>query len=1649
MGGMGSHRFRNGTFGVVAVTMWGMPVSDSVLSRFSRSTRAWFETSFQEPTAAQAGAWEAIAQGDHSLVVAPTGSGKTLSAFLWAIDGLMFPSAPSAESAGDGDRQRGVSVVYISPLKALASDVERNLSSPLVGIGHAADRLGLDAADVSVALRTGDTPANERRAMAKNPPDILVTTPESLFLMLTSAVREVLGSVTTVIVDEIHSLAGTKRGAHLALSLERLDALVTAAGGVPVQRVGLSATVHEPELVAGFLAGSRAPDEPGFRKATVTSPGSQKQWDLSIVVPCEDMSRLGEVSPTDVAALTGPAASPPKVASMWPYIETDVLERISPVARPGMSSLVFTNARRQAERLTSRLNERWHEMVEAGTTSEAGDRPTLDDPAAMTAADIGALANQLNDAQPAEPTTPPTLFTDAPATDPDGPRLAARHMAEAMGTHSVTPAPHPGTDIVRAHHGSVSKERRRDIEEALKAGNLPAVVATSSLELGIDMGAIDQVLLISPPPSVAAGLQRVGRAGHQVGAVSTGVLYPKHRSELVLSAIITERMASGDLEPLTIPANPLDVLAQHLVAMVSDAPLPVDDVLALVRRATPFAELPRSVFDAVLDMVSGNYPSTDFSTLAPRVVYDRTAGTLTARPGARRVAVTNAGTIPDRGLFGVFLAGAEGASRRVGELDEEMVYESRVGDVFTLGTSTWRIEDITFDQVLVTPAPGEPARLPFWRGENPYRPVTLGRALGEFYRFVEESGGPESSPVADRLRAAGMDERGVENTCAYLAEQVEACGHLPTDRRIVVESFQDQLGDWRVAIHSPLGQAVHQPWALVLGAHLSEVLGFDVAAMAHDDGIVLRLPDMGSDEDPLDQLLAHLALDTDTIRQDVTNALGGSSLFASRFRECAARALLLPRKNPGARQPLWQQRQRAAALLEVVARYPSFPMVLETVRECLVDVFDVPALQDVLGQLATGRLQVVTARTSGASPFASSLMFGYVSHFLYEGDSPLAEKRAAALSLDPELLADLLGLSDGITLADLLDDGAVAAVEQRVSRRGDDYAMATAENLADALRILGPLTLGEVTARWQSADQDAANEAWQQLIDARRAMTFTRPGATFLTAIEDAGMLRDALGVPLPQGVPAAFTGPTEAPLASLLTRHLATHAFVRAGDVAARFGIGIAVAKDALDALVSAKKAVSGRLDPRTSDHETDDYADADVMRRMRRASLAALRKEVEPVPTEALASFLPTWQGVGQLRGMDGVYAAIESLDGLPVPASALESFILPARVRDYAPSMLDGLLASGDVVWLGHGPLPRSDGWVSLSPRESLLEVPRVVKNPDHTEDTLSDAARTMLDVFAGGGSHYLTDVATKLGMLPRAAGDALWELIWAGLVSGDTFAPVRAMLSASTTSKTAPRAPTRARYPSRRRSLRAARAASVPRSDVPATASGRFAVLPSAEVSSLAALEAQVELLLDRYGVLTRGAVQSEDVPGGYAAVMKVLAAHEMTGQVRRGYFVESLGASQFATSVVVDRLRAVATERDEPGRRVPRPVVLAATDPANPFGSLLPWPECVDVEGQPVEGRSPARRGSAVVVTCDGTAWAHVDVSAKTLTLFADGVSRLDEVASTLADVVQSKRLSSLTLTQCSGMPMLEASPQVLAAFEAAGFHATPKGLRIR
>lgn len=1485
--------------------------------QFQPPVAAWFAQTFAEPTRAQALGWPEIGAGRSTLIFAPTGSGKTLAAFLAAIDRLMFAPVP--------DKGRRCRVLYVSPLRALAVDVERNLRVPLLGIARTAERLGLPFHVPEVGLRTGDTPAAERRRLARTPPDILITTPESLYLMLTSEARRLLAPVETVIVDEIHALVATKRGAHLALSLERLQALT----GRELQRLGLSATQRPLDEVARYLGG-HGPRGP--RPVSIVDARAPKTVELRVEVPVEDMARLGESArPGPDEVPLGPAALAQR-RSIWPALHPRLLELV----RQHRSTILFVNSRRLAERLAAALNE-----------------------------------------------------------------LA-------------------GEELCRAHHGSIAREQRLEIEDALKAGRLPALVATSSLELGIDMGAVDLVIQIETPPSVASGLQRIGRAGHTAGAISKGVLFPKFRGDLLAVAALTHAMVAGAVEETRVPQNPLDVLAQQLVSLAVEREWGVDELFELVRGAAPFARLPKEAFLGVLDLLAGRYPSEAFAELRPRLVWDRGRGRVRARDGARAVAVANAGTIPDRGLYGVYLLGEGDLQRRrgglrVGELDEEMVFESRAGEVFVLGASSWRIVEITRDRVLVEPAPGQPGKMPFWKADRGARPLELGRAIGRLTRELLQA--PRREALRRLEREHFLEPRAAENLVGYLEEQRAATGAVPDDRQLVLERGRDELGDLRLCLLSPLGGRVHAPWALALGARLRQAGFAEAETLWSDDGIVIRLPDSDRPPEARD-----LLPDPDEVEELVAGELAGTPLFAAAFRESAARALLLPRRRPGQRTPLWMQRKRAHDLLQVAARFPDFPILLEAYRECLQDVFDLPALQEVARQARERRLRLVTVDTQSPSPFASSLLFGYVANYLYEGDAPLQERRAQALVVDPRQLRELLGEAE---LRELLDPAALDTLERALQALDEEHRARSADRLHDLLLRLGDLSRDEARARCQPA---AAAEGWvAQLLAERRVIEVAVAGQPRLLAAEDAGRLRDALGVPPPPGLPEAFLERVPEALVELVSRYARTHGPFRSRELAARYGTGVEAVEGALRTLAAAGRVLEGEFRPGQSGAE---WCEAEVLAALRRRSLAALRRAVEPAEPSALARLLLDWQGLvptraGARGGPDALLDVVEQLQGALVPASTLEREVLAARLPDYRPEDLDLLCSAGEVVWVGHGPLGERDGRLALYLADQLkhLLAPRPEPRPGGLHQRLRDTLRAR-------GASFFPELQAAAGGLAREVLDALWDLIWAGEVVSDSPAGLRAFLRGHERA---------ARFASRRPGLFRSRRAAPPQ------AAGRFDLLqarleagPAPSPTERAAALSQQ--LLARWGVVTRDAVLAEEVPGGFTALYPVLRGLEESGRIRRGYFVSGLGASQFAQPAALERLRAL--REGAAGEEQLPAVALSACDPAQPYGSLLPWPAC---------GARLSRSAGASVVLVDGQLTAFLPRSGEQLTTLLPALEpQRARAARALARALREWLLrAKRSALPCQGVDGLPIARSPLAPFlEEAGFAPYGPGFRL-
>lgn len=1822
------------------------------LSHFSAPVRDWFRATFSAPTAAQEGAWESIRNGNNTLIIAPTGSGKTLAAFLWALDALHREH--EAGTAG------GTRILYISPLKALGADVERNLRAPLTGITRLSGN-NTGEPNISVGVRSGDTPARERRQLISNPPDILITTPESLYLMLTSAARNTLAGVTTVIVDEIHNLAATKRGAHLAVSLERLDALLEK----PAQRIGLSATVENPEAVARFLG--------GIQPVTIMSRPVAKEWDLRLSVPVPDMAALGGANdygqglyaPSEMQGGGGSASTSSPVSAAQPISSAASTPASAPYTLedaigvfPGQEITQETGQANPARQGDNTAPKNTLTIPEESLRETAdSERPETSIWPRVQERIVDHIENNRST----------IVFVNSRGL---AEKLTAAlndiHLRRVLAKQGISPEDYAAgicdiaevPPLARAHHGSVSKEQRTLIEEALKGGTLRCVVATSSLELGIDMGHVDLVIQVAAPPSVASALQRVGRAGHRVGEISRGFFYPKHRGDLLGATVTLAGMRSGTLEPLAIPSNPLDVLAQQTVAACALGPISVDSWYEALRRSAPYAELPRALFDSVLEMLAGRYPSDEFAELRPRIIWDRTpteeapSGSIEGRPGAQRLAVTSGGTIPDRGLFPVYLVSGdeERGPKRVGELDEEMVYESRAGEVITLGASSWRIEEITHDAVRVSPAPGQPARLPFWHGDRMGRPYALGVQTGAFTRALSSLDATDSAAARQQLEQLGLDTWAVDNLLAYLREQRESTGAVPSDTRMIVERHRDELGDWRVVLHSPLGYGVHAPWALAVRARIEERYGVDASVMASDDGLILRLPAMEDVPPGADLFL----FDPDELEAIVTERVGDSALFASRFRENAARALLLPRRDPGKRTPLWQQRQRAAQLLDVARKYPDFPVLLETARECLQDVYDVPALVQVHRSLQSRAVSMLEVETNDPSPFARTLLFEYVAEHLYDGDAPAAERRAAALSLDPALLAELLGSSG---LRDLLDPAVLVQTQQRLQRTGERYRACGVEGVADLLRQLGPLSAQELSLRLRAdslqaaapgiehedsedygeeysahASVEQARELAEQLVRSRRAFSFMGAadmGATddsaepqlYYAVVEDAARLRDGLGIMPAAALPVALLEPVAEPLEDLVSRYARTHIPFTAQQAAEHFSrltpVGVGVLTPVLQRLQQQRRLSSGEFLPevlRALGSAGVEWVDAQVLRTIRARSLAALREEIEPVSAQVYGVFLPSWQNVRSLSvrvaqtlpeasaygafmpsrrtatvmgervaplgpaalnpavpnplaehgaehmGQDSASAtedlltAIDQLAGVRVPASALETLILPARVPGYQPHMLDELMASGRVFFTGAGQLgggsaQKSDGWIrlhlsessSLTLGEDYPEQLLRAENPELWEALQAPGTleHAIYEALAHGGL-FVPALRERVAQLMSAAAPAgqmvtfpdtaeisaaLWRLVWAGAVTNDSFAPVRAMLAGVRSAHPTPAAPARLSRVGRRGAGRIAAARASMGNGLaggygaatgrglrslrggfhgaaPAVApqdSGRFSrvdTLLQEPVEATVTALARADLLLDRYGVLTRGCLQVEDSAGGFSQLYRIYSAAEDRALVRRGYFIEGLGAAQFAAPATVDLLRSTADSLSVPaspqgfgatqgfGASAYTPqrtdtervygtftvTLLAATDPANPYGAALSWSAIPSFahEGEGTVKHRPARKAGACVVLVDGAPVLYVERGAKTLLAFTTDPVLLEAAAPALARLVSAGGAEKISVEKvndvellgthtvststlgASGGEVVEHPVEALrAALQAQGFYATVRGLSLR
>jgi ATP-dependent Lhr-like helicase len=1575
----------------------GIPDVDAVLDSFHPAVAAWVREQFDAPTEVQLRGWDAIGRGGHVLLGAPTGSGKTLAAFLSGIDQLFREPEPES-----GDRLR---LLYLSPLRALNYDIERNLRAPLQGIKRHADRLGLQVPDITVGVRTGDTSQSERARQKRNPPDIFITTPESLYVMLTSATRELFGNVRGVIVDEIHALAANKRGTHLAFTLERLAMQLDE--GREFQRIGLSATQRPIERIAAFLGGT------GRDVEVIDAPGD-KQHDLQVVVPVEDMTAVGsKIVATELSDLDTPTSNANDTYSIWSALHAELLDHV----QQHTSTIVFVNSRRLAERLATALNE-------------LAVRRRLE-----------ALVNEQRAAHEAQGLE----WTDDTEVD--------------------IPTDLPPPLVARAHHGSISRETRTEMEELLKAGQLPCIVATSSLELGIDMGAVDLVLLVESPRSVASGLQRIGRAGHNVGDISRGRIYPKHRADLLEAAAVTRLMSRREIEPVHIPELCLDVLAQQLVATCAERAFTDAELLELTRAAWPWRDISEDQFHNLLSLLAGYFPVDEMADIKARVTWDRDSGEVRTRSDAARVAITNAGTIPDRGLYGVFTVGG-GPGARVGELDEEMVHETRLGDVIVLGSTSWRVEEITRDRVNVTPQPGAIGKPPFWHGEGAGRTVELGRAVGELVRVVADAS-PNAANVDDPQLAGVIDDedpvdaelveriqgdylcdrRAARNLISFVREQVASTGVAPDDRTIVIERFRDELGDWRVCILTPFGKPLHAPWAMAIEERLAVDHDIEATAMWSDNGIALRLPDIDV-LPPIEVLLP----DPDDIEDLLVRKLGGSALFASRFREVATRALVLPLSSFRKRSPLWLQRMRAADVLRVAQEQASFPMILETYRECMRDVFALPELRTLLQQVHERSVRVVEVETRMASVMSASLLFDYTGAFMYDydGDKPSTERRVQALSLDQALLRELLGTGD---LRELLELDAIDEVRSELQRTAENRRARSVDQLHDMLRLLGDLSREELVARTDPREEqlDPLLDGWlEKLRTARRAVPVRLGDTERWISIEDVGDYVAVLGVQSPLGVPGVFLNPSDDPLARLVGRRARTSTPFTTDELADRWGISPALIEPVLERMHSAGTILRGGFLP---GGRTQEWCDPEVLRRLRRRTLSHLRREIEPADRAALARFLMGWHGLQQPPA--GSAAAtrdvIMQLEGVEATPAQWERDLVAPRLSSWRGQWLDELIKTGQLTWMGRG---THHGSIQVALYASA-HVQLLAPPPDELPD--DDDCRTIAEWLEQHGASFLGDLVSGTGIPHERSLAALWRLAASGWSTNDSWSTLRAgaatpaqlakaarsadKAAAADASEAGPTAPG-GFGTSRRAGLRTGRhgrmgrarrgaAAGMP-GEVDVRFQGRWSLLPAARAHDDERIAATSEALLDTFGIVTRHAVQARPVPGGFAAVYRALAVQEEIGNVRRGWFVEGLGGAQFALPEAVDRLRAVR----EPTGGTPPVVVLRANDPAQPYGAVLAWP------AHPGEAATPRRDTSSYVVLRDGELLATVSPSGRRLVVWDR--STMQDIARGLARLVEQRRVDRLAIEQLDDGPV---DPETVRAFAGTGFVRTPRGLR--
>ena len=1446
-----------------------------MLARFHPTVREWFEESFGEPSDPQRSGWPAIATGAHTLILAPTGAGKTLAAFLWELNDLIVRGIEEA-------LPNSVQLLYISPLKALNNDIQRNLDRPLGELRERFAVAGKEFPEIRVAVRTGDTPAAARARMLRKSPHVLITTPESLNIMLTSLRgRGMFSGVRAVIVDEIHAIAGTKRGAHLALTLERLEKIVDS----PPQRIGLSATQRPLEEVARFLGGCEIPATGGtqFRPVTIVDCGMSKEMHISVESPVADLGNVG--------------------GSIWPAIAPLVLQHI----RSSRTTLVFVNNRAQSEKVAARVN---------------------------------ALAEE---------------------------------------------------EVALPYHGSLARERRFALEERLKAGSIRALVTTSSLELGIDIGSVDLVIQLQSPKRVASGLQRIGRSGHSIGIPSRGILIPTFRDDAVEIAAIVAAMRAGEVEPTHVVQNALDVLAQVVVAAVSVDDWRSDELFDLVRRAYPYHQLTRGAFDEVLAMLSGKYPSDIAAELEPRITWDRVSDRLIGTRAARMTAVISGGTIPDRGLYTVNLPDRT----RLGELDEEFVHESRMGDVFQLGSSTWRIAAIEHDRVVVTPAPGTPARMPFWHGEYMARSLMLSHRVGALRRQLA------SAPSEEELRDQyGCDAATANSLIKYIAAQRAATGIVPDDRNIVIEQFRDETGAVRIVIHAAFGGRINAPWGMALAQRVREAIGnADLQVQTTDDGIMLRLPDLGISA-PIQSLLGLTGLEAEQL---VMEEVGSTSLFGARFRMNAARALLLPRGNPRRRMPLWLQRLKSLDLLQTVRQFPSFPILVETYREVLQEAFDMQGLKETLAEIGAGNIRIHSVQTDIPSPFAASLQFGFVMDWLYGDDTPRAEQRAALLSLDRAMLDEVMGGegSDDITLE---------AIEQTLAeRRGTapGRRARTSDELAHLLDRAGDLSGEDVRARIASTDEGVRGDPFQELLLANRTiaiqlgaegrkewrfiLTETYPryisafGVEVLARVRATGELVER---PATDAIPDVLRNPAINPSVArreILARFLTQSGPVTVAEIHDRYGWEQRWIESRLAEWERTGKLVRGKFRRELKDTE---WCSRKIVEIGRRRALASLRKQIEAVELPHFAAFMQRWQHVDErdrLDGEPGTATALRQLYGVARPPVAWDRDYLRSRVRGYDPTWLSLFSASGEPVWAGEGKYDPESGAIPLARVRFFERGTGATWMGEEPEAVLSAEATAVRDTIAKEGASFIRDIQAITGLTMLSVREAIRELVAWGLITNDTVEALREIgrwrpLMPRTTPDPTSWLPAdyvpsqNRRIVQRRPNLR--RLPKWRRPDKPGAApsswSGRWSLLRRVgtlgpELPEEERAERVARQWLTRYGIVSRDWWRRERPPVSWRAIYRELKRLEFRGEVRRGYFVKGLGGAQFALPDAVEWLRAVALEEHAPSGYV----VMAASDPANVYNLQLDLVDRDPLSRPRGSGALLVMRGGRVAIAVEG------------------------------------------------------------------------------